>query len=50
MSAITLFDAAQQVREHVGQVDPETGELFESYTDSLDLFREKGGADRKSVV
>ena len=44
MNSITLFDAAQQVRDHVGQVDPETGELSESYTDSLDLFREKGGA------
>lgn len=44
MSNITLFDAAQQVREHLGEIDPDTGELSLAYADSLDLFREKGGA------
>lgn len=41
---ITLFDAAQQVRQHLGEIDQDTGELSLAYADSLDLFREKGGA------
>ena len=44
MTAITLFDAAQQVRQHLGEIDQDTGELSLAYADSLDLFREKGGA------
>ena len=41
MSNITLFDAAQAVREAVNQIDPETGELVESYTESRELFQNK---------
>ena len=35
---ITLFDAAQQVRDSLGKIDPETGELIETYTESRALF------------
>lgn len=38
---ITLFDAAQSVREAVNQVDPDTGEYSESYTASRELFQSK---------
>lgn len=41
---ITLFDAAQQVRESLGKIDPETGELIETYTESRDLFEQKAVA------
>ena len=41
MTNITLFDAAQSVRESVNQIDPETGELVESYTESRELFQNK---------
>lgn len=41
MTSITLFDAAQAVREAVNQIDPETGELLESYTESRELFQNK---------
>lgn len=41
MSNITLFDAAQAVREAVNQIDSETGELLESYTESRELFQNK---------
>ena len=41
MTNITLFDAAQAVRESVNQIDPETGELVESYTESRELFQNK---------
>lgn len=34
MSNITLFDAAQQVREAINQVDPDTGEIIENYASS----------------
>ena len=44
MSSITLFDAAQAVREAVNQIDPETGELTESYTESRELFQNKAVA------
>lgn len=44
MSNVTLFDAAQAVRESVNQIDPETGELLESYTESRELFRNKAVA------
>lgn len=44
MTNITLFDAAQAVREAVNQIDPETGELVESYTDSRELFQNKAVA------
>ena len=44
MSAITLFDAAQQVRQHLGEIDPDTGELSDAFTQSLDLFQQKGAA------
>lgn len=40
---ITLFDAAQQVRESM-QVDPETGEISEAFAESRELFEQKGGA------
>jgi hypothetical protein len=39
--SITLFDAAQEVREAVNQIDSETGELLESYTESRELFQSK---------
>lgn len=41
MTKITLFDAAQAVREAVNQIDPDTGELVESYTESRELFQNK---------
>lgn len=41
MNAISLFDLAQQVRESVNQIDLETGELLESYTESRELFQNK---------
>lgn len=41
---ITLFEAAQSVREQLDQVDPETGELAEDCIASLDLFRAKATA------
>ena len=41
MARITLFDAAQAVREAVNQIDQETGELLESYTESRELFQHK---------
>ena len=41
MTSITLFDAAQAVREAINQTDPETGELTESYTESRELFQNK---------
>ena len=41
MTSITLFDAAQAVREAVNQIDQETGELLESYTESRELFQHK---------
>lgn len=39
--SITLFDAAQAVREAVNQIDSETGEILESYTESRELFQSK---------
>ncbi len=44
MTAITLFDAAQQVRQHLGEIYPDTGELSDAFTQSLDLFEQKGAA------
>ncbi len=44
MNSITLFDAAQAVREAINQTDPETGELVESYTESRELFQNKAVA------
>lgn len=41
---ISLFDAAQSVREALATVDPETGELTDSYSESRELFERKGGA------
>ena len=41
---ITLFSAAQDVREALAKVDPETGEIDESYSTSLDLFKQKAVA------
>jgi len=42
MTSITLFDAAQQVRQHLGEIDESTGELSDAFTTSLDLFQKKG--------
>lgn len=39
--SITLFDAAQAVREAVHQIDPDTGEIIETYADSRALFEHK---------
>ncbi|MDL5036806.1 siphovirus Gp157 family protein [Comamonas sp. Y6] len=44
MSYITLFDAAQQVRESLGSIDPDTGELIETYAESRALFEQKAVA------
>ena len=41
---ITLFDAAQAIRESVSQIDLETGEISEAYTQSRELFDQKCGA------
>ena len=41
MTNITLFDAAQQVREALNQVDPDTGELLDFDTQSRALFEQK---------
>jgi alkylhydroperoxidase/carboxymuconolactone decarboxylase family protein YurZ len=41
---ITLFDAAQSVRESLATVDPETGEYTDAYTTSRELFERKGAA------
>jgi hypothetical protein len=41
MTAITLFDAAQAVRESVNKIDPDTGEIIETYTESRELFQNK---------
>ena len=41
MTSITLFDAAQAVREAVNQIDKETGEVVESYAESRELFQNK---------
>lgn len=39
--SITLFDAAQAVREAVNRIDEDTGEICESYAASRDLFQHK---------
>lgn len=44
MSNVTLFEAAQAVRESVNQIDMETGEIVESYTESRELFQNKATA------
>lgn len=44
MTNITLFDAAQSVREALATVDPETGELTDAYSTSRELFERKGAA------
>ena len=41
---ITLFDAAQSVREALATVDQETGEYTDAYTTSRELFERKGAA------
>ena len=41
MTSITLFDAAQAVREAINQIDPATGEIIETYTESRELFHNK---------
>lgn len=41
---ISLFDAAQSVREALATVDPETGEITDAYSESRELFERKGGA------
>lgn len=41
MTKITLFDAAQQVRDDISQIDPDTGELTDGYSDSRELFQTK---------
>lgn len=41
MSNVTLFDAAQAVREAINQIDPDTGEIIETYTESRELFQNK---------
>ena len=41
---ITLFDAAQAVRQALDTVDPETGEYTDGYSASRELFERKGSA------
>ena len=41
MTALTLFDLAAQVRESVNQIDQDTGEIIETYTESRELFQNK---------
>ena len=38
---ITLFDAAQQVRDSLGKIDPDTGELLDFDIQSRALFEQK---------
>ena len=44
MANISLFDLAQQVRDDTSKVDPETGEVSESYAESRELFQNKAMA------
>lgn len=44
MTALTLFDLAQQVRDSINLIDPDTGEIVESYSESRELFQSKGVA------
>ena len=44
MTALTLFDLAAQVRESINQIDPDTGEIIESYTENRALFEHKAVA------
>lgn len=44
MSNISLFDAAQQVRDAISQIDPDTGEMSDTYSDSRELFQTKAMA------
>lgn len=44
MTALTLFDLAQQVRESVNQIDLDTGEIIETYSDNRALFESKAVA------
>jgi len=39
---ITLFEAAQQVRAQLEQIDPETGEISEAWLHTRELFQQKG--------
>lgn len=41
MHVLTLFDLAQQIRESIEVVDPETGEIFDTYSGNRDLFETK---------
>lgn len=41
MTALSLFDLAQQVRESVNKIDPDTGEIIETYAESRELFQNK---------
>lgn len=41
MSNVTLFDISQSVRESINQIDPDTGEIGESYAQSRELFQNK---------
>ena len=43
-TTITLFQAAQSVREALTTVDPDTGEYTDAYTASRELFQLKAGA------
>ena len=44
MTGLTLFDLAAQVRESVNQIDPDTGEIIESYAGNRELFQHKAVA------
>lgn len=44
MTALSLFDLAQQLRESVNQIDPDTGEIIEAYSKNRALFEQKAVA------
>lgn len=44
MANISLFDAAQQVRDAISQIDQDTGEMTDAYSDSRELFQTKAMA------
>lgn len=44
MTRMSLFDAAKQVRESIGQIDESTGEIIDAYANSRALFEQKAVA------
>lgn len=48
--SITLYSAANEVRELMAQMDPETGELPAEFGSALQLAKEKAGAVAAAIV